>query len=212
MTEKDLHSEDRYNLETGRLCLDYANTAEWHASDHPSEHLNQYSDLVDWSAQVGILSSAEAQSLLEQATRQTAEAAAVLARAIAFREALYSIFAAAAHRQAPNLADLMTLNNTLVSLLPGSHLAPDGDRFTWQWTGNPQALDRMLWNVARSSIDLLTSDDLSRVGQCADERGCGWLFLDMSRNHTRQWCDMRGCGNRAKARRYYSKVKAQQRA
>jgi predicted RNA-binding Zn ribbon-like protein len=207
MTEKYQRRENRYHLETGRLCLDYANTAEWHASDHPSEHLNQYSDLVDWSAQVGILSSAEARSLWEQAARRPAEAAAVLARAIAFREALYSIFTAAAHRQTPNEADLITLNNALAGMLPGSHLAPDGDRFTWQWAGSPQALDRMLWNVARSSIDLLTSDDLSRVGQCADERGCGWLFMDMSRNHSRQWCDMGSCGNRAKARRYYRKVK-----
>jgi predicted RNA-binding Zn ribbon-like protein len=210
MIEKDLHSEDRYNLETGRLCLDYANTAEWHASDHPEEHLNHYSDLVDWSSQVRILSLAEAHSLLEEAARRPAEAAAVLARAIAFREALYSIFVAAAHRQAPNPADLITLNNTLVSLLPGSHLAPDGDRFAWQWAGSPQALDRMLWNVARSSIGLLTSNDLSRVGQCADERGCGWLFMDLSRNHSRQWCDMGSCGNRAKARRYYRKAKGLQ--
>ncbi len=79
MTEKHLRSEDRYNLETGRLCLDYANTVEWHASDHPGEHLNHYSDLVDWAAQVGILSAAEAQSLLEEAARRPAEAAAALA-------------------------------------------------------------------------------------------------------------------------------------
>jgi len=35
--------------------------------------------------------------------------------------------------------------------------------------------------------------------------GCGWLFLDSSRNHTRRGCDMRVCGNRAKARRHYER-------
>ena len=27
---------------------------------------------------------------------------------------------------------------------------------------------------------------------------CGWVFLDASRNTSRRWCDMAGCGNRAK--------------
>ncbi|HEV2391667.1 MAG TPA: CGNR zinc finger domain-containing protein [Verrucomicrobiae bacterium] len=34
---------------------------------------------------------------------------------------------------------------------------------------------------------------------------CGWLFVDSSKNHSRRWCDMRDCGNRAKARRHRAK-------
>jgi predicted RNA-binding Zn ribbon-like protein len=34
---------------------------------------------------------------------------------------------------------------------------------------------------------------------------CHWLFVDRSRNRTRVWCDMRVCGNRAKARRHYAR-------
>jgi predicted RNA-binding Zn ribbon-like protein len=37
--------------------------------------------------------------------------------------------------------------------------------------------------------------------------GCGWLFVDESRNGSRRWCSMKDCGNRAKARRHYRKVK-----
>jgi predicted RNA-binding Zn ribbon-like protein len=33
------------------------------------------------------------------------------------------------------------------------------------------------------------------------------LFLDISRNRSRRWCDMRDCGNRAKASRFYKKSK-----
>ncbi|MCX6026505.1 MAG: CGNR zinc finger domain-containing protein [Chloroflexi bacterium] len=61
----------------------------------------------------------------------------------------------------------------------------------------------VLWPVMRSAAELLTSDLASRVGQCQDDRGCGWLFIDTSRNHTRRWCAMGDCGNRAKARRHY---------
>jgi predicted RNA-binding Zn ribbon-like protein len=34
-----------------------------------------------------------------------------------------------------------------------------------------------------------------------------WLFIDASKNATRRWCDMASCGNRAKARRHYLKLK-----
>jgi len=44
------------------------------------------------------------------------------------------------------------------------------------------------------------------VRVCASDT-CGWLFLDTSKNHTRRWCDMKSCGNRAKARKYYSQKK-----
>jgi predicted RNA-binding Zn ribbon-like protein len=46
------------------------------------------------------------------------------------------------------------------------------------------------------------------VRVCAAE-DCGWLFLDTSKNHTRRWCSMKSCGNRAKARRHYNKEKTQ---
>jgi predicted RNA-binding Zn ribbon-like protein len=31
---------------------------------------------------------------------------------------------------------------------------------------------------------------------------CHWAYYDFSRNHSRTWCDMKVCGNRAKARAY----------
>ena len=52
----------------------------------------------------------------------------------------------------------------------------------------------------------LTSEELDQVRECAGNT-CGWLFVDMSRNHSRHWCDMRDCGNRAKVRRYYQRRK-----
>ena len=63
----------------------------------------------------------------------------------------------------------------------------------------------MLWPVAHSAAELLISDDLDRVKQCADDRGCGWLFVDTSRNRSRRWCSMESCGNRAKVQRHRHK-------
>ncbi len=72
--------------------------------------------------------------------------------------------------------------------------------------GSNSALDTVLWSVARSSAELLISEDLMRVKECPENDGCGWLFVDTSRNHKRRWCDMEGCGNRAKARRHYERI------
>lgn len=36
---------------------------------------------------------------------------------------------------------------------------------------------------------------------CRSE-SCRWAFVDRSRNRSRQWCSMRVCGNRAKARAF----------
>lgn len=195
--------EDTLNLHSGRLCLEFANTAEWHASSQPQEHLNGYPDLVGWARRVGLLAEPEAERLLRLAAARPEAAAAVLAQAIELREAMYRIFTAAAAGLPPEAADLAILNSALATVMGRLQLAPAGDRFAWTWRGDESALDQMMWPVVRSAADLLLSDDLARVGQCADDRGCGWLFIDRSRNHSRRWCDMKDCGNRAKARRYY---------
>jgi len=62
--------------------------------------------------------------------------------------------------------------------------------------------------VARSAAELLTSDNVDRVRECEDDRGCGYLFIDQSKNRSRRWCSMESCGNRAKARRYYARLQA----
>jgi hypothetical protein len=36
---------------------------------------------------------------------------------------------------------------------------------------------------------------------------CRLMFLDLSRNRARQWCDEGGCGNRDRVRRYRSRAK-----
>ncbi|MEU2159926.1 CGNR zinc finger domain-containing protein [Streptomyces sp. NPDC019208] len=37
--------------------------------------------------------------------------------------------------------------------------------------------------------------------------GCGRLFLDRSRSHSRRWCSSGDCGNRDRARRHYARTR-----
>jgi predicted RNA-binding Zn ribbon-like protein len=201
--------EENLKLESGWLCLDFANTAEWHLSEHPTERLTSYAELIAWARSINLLPDRAAQQLLRTADQQPGEAARVLDRAVALREAIYHIFVAVAAGKSPSAADQATLNTELGRSLSKSRLVWNKANFDWG-RNEDDAFDQMLWWVLRSTTNLLTGEDIQRVGVCADDRGCGWLFYDTSRNRTRQWCSMRGCGNRAKARRHYEKVKSEE--
>jgi predicted RNA-binding Zn ribbon-like protein len=146
--------------------------------------------------------------LERDAARNPGEAAATLDQAIAMRETIYRIFAAIANRQSPKKADLGSLNAMLAEAQSRLRVQAAGAGFTWQWAWEPLALDVMLWPIVRSAADLLTSTDLCRVQQCARRQGCGWLFVDASRNQSRRWCSMSMCGSRAKSSRYYQRKRA----
>jgi predicted RNA-binding Zn ribbon-like protein len=184
------------------LGLDFANTVHWHASDHPLDMLTDYQALARWSLQAGILDEERFNTLMEKAAHSPTEAHEVHTRALALREAIYRISTAVIYRQAPPDPDLATLNVELSRWQADARIVPTSDGFAWDHNVPPSALDSPLWPVARDIANLMTSENIHRIGQCADDRGCGWLFLDTSKNHSRRWCDINDCGNRAKQRRY----------
>jgi predicted RNA-binding Zn ribbon-like protein len=197
----------RFDFDSQVLCLDFANTAEFHASSTPVERLNDYLDLVDWGMEARLLSPHEAGELRQRAEQQPEQAAANLQQALNLREAIYRIFAAIGGERPVDPADLAILNAALREALPHMQVVLSTTGFDWGWDTSRDRLDRMLWPVARSAADLLLAENLDRVRECADDRGCGYLFLDMSRNRSRRWCSMESCGNRAKAQRHYARTK-----
>ncbi|MER6995706.1 CGNR zinc finger domain-containing protein [Streptomyces sp. NPDC000410] len=50
----------------------------------------------------------------------------------------------------------------------------------------------------------LVADRPGRIRCCANPE-CPLHFFDVSKNGTRRWCSMSGCGNRAKAQRHYER-------
>ena len=101
---------EHYHPEERWICLDFANTNEWHASAHPTEHLSTYADLVAWAAQIGVLPDEIAQTALAQAGAHPAAAQTVLGRARALREAIYRIVVAMIDDQPAADEDMATLN------------------------------------------------------------------------------------------------------
>jgi predicted RNA-binding Zn ribbon-like protein len=154
-----------------------------------------------------VLSDQEAQRLARAARRRQDEAAQTLAGAVRLRETMFRIFTAATDCKRQNPEDMQVLNTALARALAQVRLDTTAEGCVRVWAGDSDQLDRMLWPVLRSAMDVLTSaEERGRIHKC-ESPTCDWLFLDASRNRSRRWCDMKSCGNRAKARRYYARHK-----
>ncbi len=193
-----------------RLCLDFSNTASRH-NDPDRDHLTSYADLVSWGVDVDLLGEEQAQRLSTRAARRPAEAAAAFRKAVELREAIFAIVSEVSEGREPGPAALALFNDHLAEAMTHLQLVPAGAGVRWTWTGGEDDLERVLWPVAWSMAEFLLSDDRQKVRVCASET-CDWVFLDTSRNHSRRWCSMESCGNRAKARRHYARGRSQSRA
>ena len=188
----------------GRLCLDFVNTLDWRGTDTPQEILNTFYDLAVWSRHAGITTNAETSQLLRLAGQAASNAGQVLNRAVRLREIIYRLFSAAIAGYDPFEEDLSFFNQNLSLAMKGLKIIRADNGYRWGNTMNKRQLDWILNPIIRSAADILISDELKKVKACADP-ACGWLFIDISRNRSRRWCDMQDCGNRAKASRFYRK-------
>ena len=194
------------NLKSGHPSLEFTNTVNDHASRQPGETLFKYEDVLAWAKRVALLRAEQVDLLAQKAARQPGRATMVFRKSQELREALYRIFVAKTQEKPPLREDLTILNSVLSEITNRAQLVYHTNKFEWQWDFDENALDAPLWLSALSAVDLMTSDYYQRVGQCADEDGCGWLFVDTSKNHSRRWCDINDCGNRARQRRYQKRV------
>jgi predicted RNA-binding Zn ribbon-like protein len=191
----------------GDLSLDYCNTVGGKRGLVTREHLHTYADFLSWCRQAGLVTDAQLKILSRRAGQRPADADRVLSRGIELRETIYRIFSAVVDDQTPDQADLGQLNAELSRALGRLRVEPvkPPDRFALRWVSEDPQLDHPLGPVARAAAHLLVEPaSLSRVRLCQGD-SCGWLFLDASKNHSRRWCDMRDCGNRAKVRRHRRK-------
>jgi len=198
-------SPSHWALLGGALCLDFTNTRSRNPAEKNFDFFWDYPALLQWGLQLELLTPAQADARLDLAGGRAGEAQAAVERARELRESIYAVFAAVAGGQAAPAADLAALNTAWGEALRHLQVSPGLGNFDWAWVGADGALDSLLWPVAQSAAELLISDNLNRVKRCG---GCGWLFLDTTRDGRRRWCDMKVCGNRAKARRHYERQRS----
>lgn len=191
----------------GPVCLDFINTLDDRPSDHPKELLQRYLDLARFGEDSGILSTVQADRLFTRCMQSPGPAKESLEAAIRLREAMYAVFWALVQKKPVPKAQLMILSSYAQEAAQHMSLVQTNGGFEWRFDESDNSFDAPLWPLARSAADLLASDQVQFVRACASKT-CEWLFLDESKNHRRRWCDMTKCGNRAKARSFYKRMKS----
>lgn len=179
---------DELRMLGGHVAVDFVNSVEDRASDAPDDALRTPDDLRRW---------AERMRLLDPGSIPTWQDADVeLADARQLREHMHAIFAATTESRAPRKDDLTALSVAAAEARATGWLkVTDDGRLSWQWDRRDLATVRRL--VAECAIELLASRSTQRLRRCPGP-GCGWFFLDTTKNANRRWCSMSGCGTRAK--------------
>jgi len=199
-------------IERSWTSLDLLKTCGWESRDREDDVLDDPTRFLAWTRQQGILTPADTRALRDGGEIWPQE---LLDDVRDLRQLLHRIFTDVAEDRMPRPDDLATLEEALGAAGERRSLAPTGDgELRWVWKTDvaapadlppdermAAARARILGAISRSASDLLTSGELDRVKVC-DAHDCGWFFVDVSRNKSRRWCDMAGCGNRDKARRY----------
>ena len=194
----------QFQLTAGHVSLDLANTIDNRGSSNEIDLIPTYAHLLEFARECRVFAEADLRNL-ERSAESCREAAHRAARQAAMlRETIFEIFSALARKMEPSVASLKRLNTFVNEAGRHRVIARENGGFGWKWAeveDNPQSV---LWPFAWQAADLLSSGELQFVREC-DSPTCSWLFLDKSKSHSRRWCDMKVCGNRVKARRFYQR-------
>jgi len=179
----------------GHRALDLANTvAPRPPGPVERDYLSDPAALLEWAQRAGVVDPVEAERV-SRAWRPEF----VFAEVLELRELVDDVLAG---RRLDELGRRWAEAMGRAELVPG-----DGGAATLVVGADPGMMigDRL----ADALVDLVRNADLSRLRECpVPEGGCGWLFLDRSRNQSRKWCTMDDCGTHAKSRRLTERRRA----
>ena len=195
----------------GRLWLDFVNTDEAPRHAQP-DALVSFDGYLAWLAGAGLVDDARRAALQRRAVEQPAGASAALHEARRIRGMLRPLAERGLHASERETQSAIQEINRVLGRSTGvrriAHDPRDGS-FVQTFVPVGDAFAALVIPVVESAADALVTGELKRVRRCAAEPPCPRVFLDTSRSGRRRWCDMRSCGNRAKATRH--RVVAKQR-
>jgi predicted RNA-binding Zn ribbon-like protein len=194
-----------------RPCLDFLNTIDWRLNPNKRrDALEHYSDLLAFALRINFISSATYTDLFERSLGSPASAERAMNDARAFRDALLSLVDDVANTQNQPQSQ-PPLSEAIAIFDAARRKAHESESLLWRGGRliliphpEEEGFDLPWLSLVRDAEELFCSPHASRIRICAAE-GCGWAFLDLSKNGTRRWCSMKLCGNREKAIRYKAK-------
>lgn len=189
----------------GDPALDLVNTVEPRISGQPPErdHLHSPEALLHWAQRAGIIDAADREEIAEAWEQDPPAATSALQDVLELRVLTASAVDAVLATTAPSPDAAAALVQRAAAALARTELAQDPDHHhpARQKIGTDPA-SRIPDRLAAATLAVLQTADLQRLKTCPPaEGGCGWIFIDNSKNTSRRWCSMEDCGTHAKTRR-----------
>jgi len=173
------------------------------------EHLTSPGELLAWSQRVTLVDERAARAARAAWRARSGSAGQALHATLDVRESVYEVLRASLADSSPDTAALEHLTLRWAAAAARSTLVSAPDQPVAVVVGTDPAFlvpDRL----AFAAVELLRTIDLGQLKECpVGEGGCGWLFLDKSRNGSRRWCAMADCGTQAKARKLTARRRAE---
>lgn len=158
-----------------------------------------------WGQRVGLVDDREDAAVADAWRDEQDTAEGQRTRLIHIREALHALCVAAIDQTEPDAVTdeaRQLLHREWQQAVSQSNLRTDINRRGYRLHLGENAATLIADRAAQAGIDLMTGDQLDRLGRCPIEGGgCGWLYLDHTKNRSRRWCRMADCGNHVKANR-----------
>jgi predicted RNA-binding Zn ribbon-like protein len=105
------------------------------------------------------------------------------------------------------LNELLALNSSFLRLEAGRRDTEDGGRLRLRRVHRWENPEELLQPIAEAAADLICNADFRLIRAC-EGPACSLVFLDRAKAHTRRWCSMAVCGNRAKAAAHRARTNA----
>jgi predicted RNA-binding Zn ribbon-like protein len=183
----------------GHPALDFLNTRPV-VHGRPVEQLGGLEDLVRWLTRAGRLDSRGAADALKR-WAETAEGPRIAERARAFRETLRHMAEGIVRERGVAAEGPAAINFILAENDGTLRLERHSGAFRTRFAARPTHAISLLGSVAEAAADLMSTRDLPLIRRCGNP-DCVLFFYDATRNHRRQWCAMKTCGNRMKVRAF----------
>ncbi len=205
MTAQELIARKRkkfghITLSGNHPVMDFLNTVDNRTTEKEYEWLSTYADAVGWAERVRIIDPPTTERLIEATHGDDTEP--LYREIIVARETLYGTFAAIIDARTPEAKRWDRFNALVRRSLRRIEIVSDEHGHRWSFPDVSRTPLGFLQPIVKGAADLIIDGDRRRLKRCANAT-CGYLFLDTSKNRSRQWCTMQICGNRSKASRYY---------
>jgi predicted RNA-binding Zn ribbon-like protein len=194
---------DEFDWSGGHPALDLVNTLDERPFDRPIETLVTYRDLVMFVELAGLVEPSTAAGLAELRGRKCSD---TLARTRELREQLHDVLRAIHSERPVPTRHLDAISIAIQSAHASRKLvAATSQRLAGHRWSDMVAPEIPLHACAIAVEQLLIDVDRMKVRKCGAS-DCDVYFVDTSKGQHRQWCSMKGCGNREKQRRRRSPI------